>query len=387
LRDKLFHLNNVDASGARAGTLSTGHGKVKTPTFMPVGTYGAVKSLSPEDLKKTGTGIMLGNAYHLYLRPGVETVSKLGGLHDFIGWDAPMLTDSGGFQVFSLAHMREIDENGVTFRDHIDGSSHHFTPSKVIEIERKIGADIVMTFDECAPYPSTEEYASTAERRTARWAAECKEKFDSTEPLYGYDQYLFGIIQGSVYKDLRRKSAGEIVSLDFDGYAVGGLAVGEPLETMYELCEFNASLLPDDKPRYLMGVGKPEDLVECVGMGIDMFDCVVPTRNARKGTVYSAEGKLNLNNESYKEDAMPIEDGCSCESCNKYSRAYLRHLFKMGETLAGRAATIHNLHYYMKLMRDMREAIMENKFEEFRSKFYASRINIKNEKQLAEETA
>jgi len=373
VNSEFFTLESVDSIGARAGLINTGHGVIETPVFMPVGTYGAVKSLSSNDLRKTNTKIILGNAYHLYLRPGIKTINKSGGLHEFMNWNGPILTDSGGFQVFSLPKMMKIDDEGVTFKDHIEGSTHRFTPSKVIDVERNIGADIIMNFDECAPYPSTHQYASEAEKRTANWAVLCKEQFDVTESLYGYKQFLFGIIQGSTYKDLREKSAEAIVALDFDGYAVGGLAVGESSESMYDICGFNASLLPENKPRYLMGLGKPEDLVECVARGIDMFDCVVPTRNARKGTVYTNEGKLNLNNEAHRADSSPIEEGCSCESCQGYSRAYLRHLFKMGETLAGRAATIHNLHYYMNLMSAMRNAIRENRFNDFRKEFYKSR--------------
>ena len=373
MSSEFFTLESVDPVGARAGLVRTGHGVIETPVFMPVGTYGAVKSLSSDDLRETRTQIILGNAYHLYLRPGIETITKAGGLHEFMNWDGPILTDSGGFQVFSLPKLTKIDDDGVTFQDHIEGTTHRFTPSKVIDVERNIGADLVMNFDECAPYPSTHEYASEAEIRTSKWAGLCKERFDATEPQYGFKQFLFGIVQGSTYKDLREKSTEAITALDFDGYAVGGLAVGESPDKMYELGEFNASLLPENKPRYLMGVGKPEDLVECVARGIDMFDCVVPTRNARKGTVYTNERKINLNNSVYKEDSKPIEDDCSCDSCQKYSRSYLRHLFKMGETLAGRAATIHNLHYYMNLMTDMRNAIKNNNFDDFRKEFYQSR--------------
>ncbi len=372
MSDLFFQLES-DANGARAGVLTTDHGKINTPAFIPVGTYGAVKSLSPTDLKDANTQIILGNAYHLYIRPGLETINRMGGLHKFNSWEGPILTDSGGFQVFSLASMREIDDEGVTFRDHVDGTKHRFTPSMVMDVERNIGADIIMAFDECAPYPSTTEYATEAERRTRKWAEISKKSFESSEPLYGYKQFLFGIVQGGTYKELREKSAKEIVSLDFDGYAVGGLAVGEPAELMYELCAFNTSLLPKDKPRYLMGVGRPEDLVECVSRGIDMFDCVVPTRNGRKGTVYTKAGKLNLNNSSYKMDETPIEDRCPCNSCETFSKAYLRHLFKMNETLAGRAATIHNLYYFNKLMSDMRAAVSNEKFDEFKSDFYSER--------------
>lgn len=317
MSSEFFTLEHVDGVGARAGLLTTGHGVIETPVFMPVGTYGAVKSLSSDDLRETRTQIILGNAYHLYLRPGIETINKVGGLHEFMSWNSPILTDSGGFQVFSLPKLTKIDDEGVTFQDHIDGSTHRFTPAKVIDVERNIGADIIMNFDECAPYPSTREYASEAEIRTAVWAARCKERFDATERLYGHKQFLFGIIQGSTYKDLREKNTEAIRVLDFDGYAIGGLAVGESPELMYDICGFNASLLPENKPRYLMGVGKPEDLVECVLRGIDMFDCVVPTRNARKGTVYTKEGKLNLNNAVHKADSSPIEEGCSCGSCQK----------------------------------------------------------------------
>ena len=377
MSDKFFLLETDSPDGARAGVLHTEHGEINTPAFMPVGTYGAVKSLSPDDLKDADTQIILGNAYHLYIRPGIETINRMGGLHKFIGWDQPILTDSGGYQVFSLAKMREIDDDGVTFRDHVDGTKHRFTPSMVMNVERTIGADIIMAFDDCAPYPSSLDYLSEAERRTASWAAVSKESFESSEPLYGYRQFLFGIVQGGTQKELREKSAEKIVSLDFDGYAVGGLAVGEPEDIMYELCEFNASLLPKDKPRYLMGVGRPVDLIECVARGIDMFDCVIPTRNGRKGTVYTKAGKLNLNNSTYKMDEDPIEADCSCSSCESFSKGYLRHLFKMNETLAGRAATIHNLHYFNALMSEMRKAIIEDKFNEFRDEFYLMRGNKK----------
>lgn len=373
MSNKFFLLETDSPDGARAGVLHTEHGEINTPAFMPVGTYGAVKSLSPYDLKDTGTQIILGNAYHLYIRPGLETINRMGGLHKFIGWDKPILTDSGGYQVYSLAKMRKIDDDGVTFRDHVDGTKHRFTPSMVINVERMIGADIIMAFDECAPYPSSLDYTSEAERRTASWAAVSKDSFSSSEPLYGYKQFLFGIVQGGTHKELREKSAKKIVSYDFDGYAVGGLAVGEPAAVMYELCEFNTSLLPKDKPRYLMGVGKPVDLIECVARGIDLFDCVIPTRNGRKGTVYTKTGKLNLNNSTYKEDKNPIEDDCTCSSCASFSKGYLRHLFRMKETLAGRAATIHNLHYFNTLMREMRKAIIEDKFSEFRDNFYSIR--------------
>lgn len=369
--DKFFVLEADHSGGARAGVLHTGHGVINTPVFMPVGTYGAVKSLSPIELKETGSQIILGNAYHLYIRPGLETIKEMGGLHNFIGWDRPILTDSGGFQVFSLAKIREIDDDGVTFRDHVDGTKHRFTPSIVMNIERTIGADIIMAFDECAPYPSSLDYVSKAERRTAKWAALSKESFESSKPFYGDEQFLFGIVQGGTYKDLREKSAKEIVSLGFDGYAVGGLAVGEPEDIMYEICEFNTSLLPNDKPRYIMGVGRPKDLIECVARGIDMFDCVIPTRNGRKGTVYTKSGKLNLNNSKYKTDKDPIEEGCACSSCKSYSKGYLRHLFKMKETLAGRAATLHNLHYFNALMSDMRKAIVGGNFDDFRAEFYS----------------
>jgi len=358
-------LKRDSRSGARLGFLQTPHGRVETPVFMPVGTQASVKTITPEELTALGAEIILSNTYHLYLRPGHELVREAGGLHSFMHWDRPILTDSGGFQVFSLSDLRRIGEQGVTFRSHIDGSSHLFTPEKVMEIEMALGADIAMCFDECSPYPCSYETAREALERTTRWAARCREAHNRP------DQALFGIVQGSTFADLRQQSAREITALDFPGYGIGGLSVGEPKPLMYEMLECTVPLLPENKPRYLMGVGSPDCLVEGVARGVDMFDCVLPTRIARNGTVFVPDGKLVVRNARYARDFQPIDENCGCYACRNYSRAYIRHLIKADEILGIRLTTIHNLHYLADLMGQIRQAIREDRFPEFRQAFFA----------------
>ncbi|MCL1975798.1 MAG: tRNA guanosine(34) transglycosylase Tgt [Firmicutes bacterium] len=354
------------ASGARVGKLHTPHGEVDTPVFMPVGTCASVKTISPQELKEVGATIILGNTYHLYLRPGHDVISEAGpgGLHDFMGWNGPILTDSGGFQVFSLASLRRVAEQGVEFRSHIDGSKHMFTPEKVMEIEAALGGDIAMCFDECSPYPAEYDAVVMADGRTHRWAARCKNAHE-----HDY-QSLFGIVQGGMYKELRYKSAQEIISLDFSGYGIGGLSVGEPKEMMYDILDYLHTILPVHKPRYLMGVGSPDCLVEGVARGIDMFDCVLPTRIARNGTVMIPQGKLVIRNAEFARDWRPIQEDCGCYACRNFSRAYIRHLLKAGEVLGIRLTTIHNLYYLCQLIVMMRQAILEGRFSEFRRDFW-----------------
>ncbi len=343
-------------TAARAGALATPHGIVHTPAFMPVGTQATVKTLSPDELRELGAECILSNSYHLHLRPGSEVIARLGGLHSFMAWDRAILTDSGGFQVFSLAHLRRIDEDGVRFRSHVDGAEHFFSPERVIQIEEALGADIIMAFDECAPYPSSWDYAAEAMERTHRWAERCLAARSRD------DQALFGIVQGGVYPDLREKSARYLSSLGFDGYGIGGLSVGEPKAVMYSVLEETVRHLPPDKPRYLMGVGSPEDLLECVARGVDMFDCVLPTRIARNGALFTHEGRLNIRNSRYLDDGSPVEEGCRCYTCRHFSRAYLRHLTKSDEVLGLRLATIHNLHFLLNLATQIRRAIRDGTF-------------------------
>ena len=352
-------------TGARAGILHTPHGVIETPVFMPVGTQATVKTMTPEELKAVGAQIILSNTYHLYLRPGHELVKEAGGLHSFMHWDRPILTDSGGFQVFSLGDLRKIREDGVEFRSHIDGSKHLFTPESVMEIENALGADIIMAFDECTPYPATYEYAKSSLERTTRWLKRCKEAHQRPD-----DQALFGIIQGSTFKELREQSAREITAVDLPGYGIGGLSVGEPAEKMYEMLECTLPLMPSNKPRYLMGVGAPDNLLEGVMRGVDMFDCVLPTRIARNGTVFTREGKLVIRNAEYAHDFRPMEEGCGCYACQNYSRAYIRHLIKANEILGIRLTTIHNIYFLTHLMQEMRQAILEDRFLAFREAFY-----------------
>ena len=369
-----FHCEHEDTkSKARAGGFNTGHGVVKTPIFMPVGTQGTVKAITQKDLvDEIKSQIILGNTYHLYLRPGTEILEKAGGLHKFMNWDKPILTDSGGFQVYSLSELRKLSEEGVKFKSHLDGSEHFFSPEKVINIERSIGSDIMMVLDECTPYPCEYDYAVKSTEMTSRWAIRNKEEFDRTKPLYGHEQFLFGIVQGSVYKDLREKSAKALLDLDFNGYAVGGLAVGEPAETMYDLVDFTTDFLPKNKPRYLMGVGRPENILEGIARGIDMFDCVMPTRNARNAYLFTSKGYIPMRNAAYKDDFSKLDENCDCYTCSNFSKAYLRHLFTANEILALQLATIHNLRFYLNLVETAREKIISGEFTEWKN----STVNI-----------
>lgn len=358
-------------SKARLGKITTPHGQVNTPVFMPVGTQATVKAMTPEELKDIGVEILLSNTYHLYLRPGHELIKNMGGLHKFMHWDRPILTDSGGYQIFSHSELRTIKEEGAYFQSHLDGSRHFLSPEKAVEIQESLGADIIMCLDECPPYPATRDYTISSMELTHRWARRCKEKYGQGR---GQEkQALFGIIQGGMFKDLRKQSAEEITKIGFDGYAIGGLSVGEDKILMYEMVDATVPFLPDDKPRYLMGVGTPEDLVECVERGVDMFDCVMPTRNARNGTLFTKYGKLGIRNAQYANDPNPVEDGCGCYACRNYSRAYLRHLFAANEILAARLGTTHNLYYYINLMQDIRKAIEGNTFKDFKNSFYKNK--------------
>jgi len=364
-----FSLTNTGADTAgRLGKIATSHGEISTPVFMPVGTQATVKTLSPEDLDAIGAQIILSNTYHLFLRPGHELIRDFGGLHRFMNWKRPVLTDSGGFQVFSLADLRKVTDEGVTFQSHIDGGAKHFiTPEYAVEIQEALGADIIMAFDECIPYPATRDYAQESLERTHRWAGRCREAKKDT------GQALFGIVQGGMYPDLRKQSAETLVDIGFDGYAVGGLSVGETKPMMYEMLEAAIPSLPVDQPRYLMGVGTPEDLVEGVDRGVDMFDCVMPTRNARNGTFFTSFGKLVIRNSRYERDKDPIDPACRCYTCRTFTRAYLRHLFNAGEVLALRLGTIHNLFFYLNLMTDIRSSIEQGRFKEFKKEFLAKR--------------
>jgi len=358
------------SGAARAGTLVTDHGEVPTPVFMPVGTQATVKATLPSQLvDPIGARIILGNTYHLVLRPGLELLDRFGGLHGFMRWDRPILTDSGGYQVFSLGDLRKIDDDGVTFRSHIDGSSHRFTPESVIEAQARIGADIVMSFDYCAAIPSGREEAERAVRLTTDWARRGRDVYGARFERDGYERVIFGIVQGAEYADLRQRSLEEITALDFPGYAIGGLSVGETKGIMWEVTEQVAGGLPESRPRYLMGVGTPLDLVDGVARGIDMFDCVMPTRNARNGTVFTHNGRVVLRNARHAGDEAPLEEGCGCLACQSYSRAYLRHLFMAGEILGPVLATQHNLYFYCEIMREMRAAITGGEFEKWRDAF------------------
>lgn len=354
-------------SKARAGLLYTDHGVIETPIFMPVGTQGTVKAVNQTFLKEDiKAQIILGNTYHLYLRPGTDILYKAGGLHKFMNWDRPILTDSGGYQVFSLAELRKLKKDGVEFKSHIDGSKHFFSPEKVIEIERFIGSDIMMPLDECTPYPCDFDYAKKSVQLTSKWAVLNKEAFEKTQPLYGHKQYLWGIIQGSIYKDLREKSAKELVALDFDGYSIGGLAVGEPTDIMYDITNFVVDFIPYEKPRYLMGVGKPENILEAIQRGVDMFDCVMPTRNARNSHIFTWNGIISIRNNRYKDDFRPLDCNCKCYTCRNYTRAYLRHLFVAKELLAYELSSVHNLHFYLDLVRQARIHIIQDDYLEWK---------------------
>ncbi|MBM4312960.1 MAG: tRNA guanosine(34) transglycosylase Tgt [Deltaproteobacteria bacterium] len=354
-------------SKARLGKIGTPHGEVSTPVFMPVGTQGAVKALTPEQVRGLGADIILGNTYHLYLRPGHRLIADLGGLHRFMNWHGPILTDSGGFQIYSLGALRKITEGGATFQSHIDGSGHFLGPEAAVEIQEALGSDIMMCLDECIAYPAARGEVEAALGRTARWALRCKNSRRSDR------QALFGIIQGGVYPDLRRRGVDQIATIGFDGYAIGGLSVGEPKELLLENLAATAPLLPDDRPRYLMGVGTPEDLVEGVHHGIDMFDCVMPTRCARNGLLFTNGEKVVIKNARYREDGAPVDSTCDCYTCQNYSRAYLRHLYMADEILAMTLNTIHNLRYYLRLMERIREAIREDRYRDFRDGFLRER--------------
>lgn len=350
-----FDLLHKDVgTSARRGVVHTPHGDIQTPVFMPVGTAGAVKAMPPDALEALDTSIILGNTYHLYLRPGHERIERMGGLHKFISWNRAILTDSGGYQVFSHRELRNISEEGVQFSSHIDGSRSFFTPEKVIEIQRALGSDIVMVFDDCTAYPAAYTDAENSMELSMRWAKRCADKWAEFEED---GRALFGIVQGSVYPDLRKRSVEALLNLEFSGIALGGLSVGEPKDLMYEVVGTTAPLLPQDKPRYLMGVGTPEDLIRCIGLGIDMFDCVLPTRNARNGYLFTSQGRVLIKNARYAEDQSPLDSNCSCRTCRRFSRAYLRHLFLSGEHLYAVYATLHNLTFYLDMMRKIRQAI------------------------------
>ncbi|MCB9314630.1 MAG: tRNA guanosine(34) transglycosylase Tgt [Lewinellaceae bacterium] len=357
-----FTLQHTD-SNARAGLIETAHGPIETPIFMPVGTAATVKAVHQHELDKAiGAQIILGNTYHLYLRPGLDILQQAGGLHHFNGWNKPILTDSGGFQVYSLAHRRKIKEEGVTFQSHIDGSRHTFTPEGVMDIQRRIGADIIMAFDECTPYPCDYRYAKNSLDLTHRWLERCIQQFSTTDPIYGYEQTLFPIVQGSTYPDLRKQSAETIAAHGCAGNAIGGLSVGEPIEDMYAMTELVTEILPADKPRYLMGVGTPANILECIARGIDMFDCVLPTRNARHGILYTTEGIINIRNARWKADFEPIDDQSPLATSRSHSRAYLRHLFANEEILGMQLASLQNLGFYLWLVGEARRHILNNTF-------------------------
>lgn len=391
-----FQVTKTDPhSQARTGLLTTAHSQIETPVFMPVGTRGTVKALTQEMLEALDAHIILGNTYHLFLRPGHELVAELGGLHKFISWPRSILTDSGGFQVFSLGELRKIKEEGVEFRSHLDGSRQFISPEVSMQIQHALGSDIVMAFDECTPYPATHDEAQKSLELTSRWARRSRAEFDrlnsangqlanerfadtATQTVSLRDSFLFGIVQGSVYHDLRQQSLAQLLEVGFEGYAIGGLSVGEEKTMMYDTTEFIAPLLPTDKPRYLMGVGTPEDLVESVARGVDMFDCVMPTRNARNGQVFTAQGKLNVRNARYARDTRPLDEACGCAVCGRYTRAYVRHLYLNDEILASVLCSYHNLAFYLDLMRQIRQAIALGEFTAFRAVFlskYRSAIN------------
>ncbi len=373
---KFSLIHNDKNTKARAGVIETDHGIIETPIFMPVGTQGTVKAVDQKTLvDEIHAQIILGNTYHLYLRPGTDILEKAGGLHKFMNWNLPILTDSGGFQVYSLSDLRKIKSGGVEFKSHLDGSKHYFSPQKVIEIQRSIGSDIIMVLDECTPYPCEYEYAVNSKKLTSEWAILNRDAFNKTQPKYGHEQFLFGIVQGSVYKELRESSAKDLVKMDFDGYAVGGLAVGEPADEMYEITNFTTDFLPENKPRYLMGVGRPENILESIERGIDMFDCVMPTRNARNAYLFTWNGIISMRNAAYKEDFQPLDRDCDCYTCRNFSRAYLRHLFIAREVLALELATIHNLKFYLDLVTMARNQILNDNFFEWKSKIISKLSN------------
>ncbi|WP_438311140.1 tRNA guanosine(34) transglycosylase Tgt [Sporosarcina sp. FA9] len=371
------HIKTCKQTGARLGIVHTPHGSFETPAFMPVGTQATVKTMSPEELKEVGAGIILSNTYHLWLRPGHDIIQEAGGLHKFMNWDRPILTDSGGFQVFSLSEFRTIKEEGVHFRHHLNGSKLFLSPEKATEIQNALGADIMMAFDECPPYPATFEYMKASVERTSRWAERCLSAHGRPA-----DQALFGIVQGGEFEALRKQSAKDLISLDFPGYAIGGLSVGESKEVMNEVLEFTTPLLPEDKPRYLMGVGSPRSLIDGAIRGIDMFDCVLPTRIARNGALMTSSGRINMRNAKFERDFGPIDDKCTCHVCKNYSRAYIRHLLRADETFGIRLTSYHNLHFLLNLMEEVRGAIRTDSLGDFRDEFFESyglnKLNAKN---------
>lgn len=368
-----FTLQKTDSkTSARRGCLWTAHGPVETPVFMPVGTQGTVKAMSPNELREIDTRIILGNTYHLFIRPGMDVIDKCGGLHSFISWDRPILTDSGGFQVFSLSPLRKIQADGVEFASHVDGTRFFMGPVEAMSIQRRLGSDIAMAFDECPPHTSTYEYTCQAVGRTLSWAALCLSQKRAPDQLY------FGIVQGGAFQDLRKRCAAELASMGFDGYAIGGVSVGEPPGEMIQAIDYSISAMPEERPRYLMGVGERWQIVEAVARGVDMFDCVMPTRLARNGTAFTARGKYPIKAGEYKEDTRPLEEGCRCEACMNFSRAYIRHLFNVGEILGVRLITLHNLHCYMRFMEELREMIVSGCFDEFRKEFMALSANGKD---------
>jgi queuine tRNA-ribosyltransferase len=360
-------IKKCNKTGARLGRVYTKHGYFNTPAFMPVGTQGTVKTMSPSELKDIGAQIILSNTYHLYMRPGPDIIKEAGGLHKFISWDSSILTDSGGFQVFSLNALRDLSDDGVTFKSHIDGSKHFFTPEKSIQIQNSLGADIIMCFDECAPYPSSFEYVEQAVKRTTTWALRCKNAHANSS-----EQALFGIVQGGIFKELREKSANELIDIGFPGYAIGGLSVGEPKEKMYEMLDYTVPILPEDKPRYLMGVGTPDYLIDGAIRGIDMFDCVFPTRLGRNGTVLTSKGRIIIRDALYARDFSSLDPECDCYACKNFSRAYIRHLLKCNEVLGIRLTTLHNVKFILDLMKKIRQAIMEDRLYDFKKNFFNS---------------
>jgi len=361
-------LKKDSRSRARLGKLITASGEVDTPIFMPVGTQGTIKSLTIKQLKEIGVDILLANAYHLYLQPGEEIVRKMGGLHKFMSWDRPILTDSGGFQIYSLGVLQKVKEEGLHFKSHLDGSRHFVSPEDAIEIQKALGSDIAMCLDECLPYPSDKEDVRHSLKLTLSWAKRCRDQMSDTE------QALFGIVQGGIYQDLRTECIEKLQEIDFDGYAMGGLSVGEPKDIMYQMLEFCEPLFPEDRPRYVMGIGKPEDLFQCVSLGYDMFDCVMPTRNARNGCLFTSKGRIMIKNQKYAKDERPLDDDCKCYTCRNYSRAYLRHLFMAKEILSAVLNTYHNLYFYLDIMRKIRQSIDDNCFDIFKKKFL-NRLN------------
>lgn len=364
----MFDLVHTDKySKARAGIIQTDHGSVKTPVFMPVGTQATVKTLSPQELIESNTQIILGNSYHLYLRPGDQMIREFGGLHKFMSWAGPILTDSGGFQVFSLQELRNINADGVSFRSHLDGSMHQFTPAKVLDIQYNLGSDIMMVLDECTAYPVDKVTAYKSMQLSMKWADLSREKFAKSKPLFDHQQRLFGIVQGSIYLDLREQCTEHLIQLDFPGYAIGGLAVGEAKEDLFAITNFCTDRLPVQRPRYLMGVGMPEDLLESIELGVDMFDCVIPTRNARNGTVFTWQGKLVIKASRFKSDQQPMDMECPCYACQNFSRAYIRHLFNSNEILGLRLATLHNITFYLQLMEKAREQILSDDYKNWKN--------------------